>query len=233
MFFSLLDDIFPLDITDIILGFLPIKDIGIEKQDKNRVYRYRRTRGLLEPTIPFTHSVWTDRLLNFDIPPGVRLEASRRLHDTTLKKELLHDAFSTIRWSSHEVCKRILHSLLLDGPLAPIGAQGIRYLTMHWPTQLFPIFMELLEKDSGFSNGIDIVFAQILKNIIIYPKMKFIRDETITLIITELDNNTPMVDVLQNNRRIFIDIWDAIKEDKPLESKKLFAFMAYSNFSKL
>ena len=247
MYFKFLDNLVSQDIADLILSFVSIQDMYIQEENRKRVYRWNKTRGVCEPTNQFNDAVWYDRLHNYDIPPGIRLTAMRKLHiygetHTThtpnpktpinaihlpLRKKLLEEAFNTMRWASHEVCKRVLKSLLLN-PEKEIGPQGVQYLTIHWASQLFPKYIHALEGEMGYRNGIDIVLSEILHRLITLDQMDFLKEETISLIIEELDENSPMVIALQNNRSIFLDIWDAIKDDKDkTNGRKLFAYATY------
>ena len=231
MYFSFLDNLVSQDLADLILSFVPIQDMYIQDENRKRVYRWVKTRGVCEPTNQFTDAVWYDRLHNYDIPPGIRLTAMRKLHiyekNELLKKKLLEEAFDTMRWASHEVCKRVLKSLLLN-PEKEIGSQGVQYLTIHWSSQLFPKYIHALEGEMGYRNGIDIVLSEILHRLITLDQMDFLREETILLIIEELDENSPMVIALQNNRSIFLDIWDAIKDDNDeTNGRKLFAYATF------
>jgi len=190
------------DVTDLILSFLPIRWVDFTIRSKNRIYRTTRGfGGLVEPTMVFRDSVWHDRLTHEDSSFGVKLTAHRRLGNNVDGEEgrpvpsrgqLLVQIFSLVKLPSHALCNSGL-TRILENNGEEVSENEIAYLTSHLVNIWLPRLYEHFQEASAHSvahTGLGEVIGEILCGTILNPAFDAVFIDAVTWVSSTLETDS-------------------------------------------
>ena len=237
--FSLLDAIFNCEvITDLILGFVPLRLLHYEAHDTKRIYRkVRGFAGLHEPMRLFKHSVWLDRITHPDSSDGVRLHGLRILQldggeriealgrPVPTRSDLLLQIFEALHMPSHALCNRGIRSLLSEED--EIENEEIGYLLDHFGNTWLPRFSEYFREgtvNSMARTGLGDMIGLLISAICVRPEFAALFLPSVEWIVYNLDHDSGhrfkklvFTPYAQKFEQVFIKLESA---DEPRENRE-------------
>jgi hypothetical protein len=168
---SLLDELVPADITNLILGFLSPSDFYLPGCNHFRFYsQFNDTFDQPIPRAPFRDTIWYGRLHNPDSCHGVRLLAMQRLSiNGELEQHILELAFERVSLSQHCQCNSGMKKLLT---YQEADDSEIKYISEHIQSDWLPWFTTLLTLDKldFLRGGIGTVISRTLLRLVESPR---------------------------------------------------------------